>query len=87
MADAESGTQEVSRGLAVSEVENVCNQIDVALASAFVCLDFLQEATTGVAHVAVVDAEAALRRVNAAVEALRRGCVRAAADEKRARTG
>ncbi len=87
MADAESGTQEASRGLLVTEVEDACNQIDVALAAAFVCLDFLQEATTGVAHVAVSDAEAALRRVNATIDTLRRSCARATTDDKRTRVG
>ena len=87
MADVESGTQEVSRALPVAEVESACNQIDLALAAALVCLEFLREQTTGVSHVAVNDAGAALQRVNAAVEALRRGVSRAATDDKRSRTG
>ena len=87
MADVESGTQEVSRNPLAGEVETACNQIDLALASALVCLDFLGENTTGVSHVAVTDAEAALRRVDAVVETLRRAVARPSADEKRSGTG
>jgi hypothetical protein len=87
MTDVESGTQEVSRALPVAEVEGACNQIDLALAAALVCLDFLRELTTGVSHVAVNDAGAALQRVNAAVEGLRRSCARASTDDHRSRTG
>jgi hypothetical protein len=79
MADVESGTQEVSRNPLAGEIENACNQIDLALASALVCLNFLGENTTGVSHVAVSDAEAALQRVDAVVEVLRRALARTAA--------
>jgi hypothetical protein len=79
MADVESGTQEVSRHALAGEIEAACNQIDLALASALVCLSFLGENTTGVSHVAVSDAEAALQRVDAVVETLRRALQRTAA--------
>jgi hypothetical protein len=87
MADVESGTQEVSRVLPAAEVESACNQIDLALAAAFVCLEFLREQTSGVAHVAVNDAAAALERVNSAVDGLRASCARATSDDGRSRTG
>ena len=87
MADVESGTQEVSRSALAGEVESACNQIDLALASALVCLNFLGENTTGVSHVAVTDAEAALRRVDAVIEGLRRTIGRVGTDEKRSGTG
>jgi hypothetical protein len=76
MGNVESGTHAVSRGTIVAEVESGCAEIELAVAEAGVCLQFLGEFTTGVSHVAVKDAVAALDRVSVVIEALRRDFTR-----------
>ncbi len=78
MADVESGTHAISRGLSVLEVEQACDDADVALAEAAACLDFLSQlgAEDQDSARALVDARIAVVRVSAAVAALRTGCER-----------
>jgi hypothetical protein len=79
MADVESGTYVVSRELSVVEVEEVCSEVDIALAEALACLDFLGHLSTGDSGRAVLDAHVALVRVADAIEGLKTSCARAAA--------
>jgi hypothetical protein len=78
MVDAESGTHEVSRGLSVLQVEEACGDVDVALAEATACLDFLGQIAIDDADStrAVTEARVALVRISAAIEALRSSCTR-----------
>jgi hypothetical protein len=78
MADVESGTHKISRGLSVLEVEGACGDVDIALAEALACLDFLAQLATGDSGRAVVDAQVALLRIAAAVGELKISCERAA---------
>ena len=77
MEDAESGTHRVARGPSVLEVEWACGEADIALAEALACLDFLAPLATGDPGRAVVDAQAALVRVAAAIGELKVCCERA----------
>jgi hypothetical protein len=76
MVDAESGTHEVSRGVSVLQVEEACGEVDVALAEAAACLDFLGQVALDHddSARAVTDARIALVRVSAAIESLRSRC-------------
>jgi hypothetical protein len=78
MVDFESGTHEVSRGLSVLQVEEACSEVDVALAEAAACLDFLGRLALDDddSARAVTDARIALVGVSAAIETLRAGCER-----------
>lgn len=74
MVDFESGTHEVARQVSVLEVEQTCDEADVALAEAAACLDFLAEIPSNDddANRAVVDAQVAIARVTAAIATLRK---------------
>jgi hypothetical protein len=78
MVDAESGTHEVSRGLSVLQIEEACSEMDVSLAEAAACLDFLGRVALedDDSERAVADARIALVRITDAIERLRTGCMR-----------
>ena len=78
MVDAESGTHEVSRGVSVLQVEEACSEVNVALAEAAACLDFLGLAALDDddSSRAISDARIALVRITDAIETLRFGCQR-----------
>jgi hypothetical protein len=82
-----SGTFPVARGPATLDVERACNEVDLALAEAAVCLDFLAEVTSGESEWAVSDAQIALQRIGASVDRLRETCARATTRAARASSG
>jgi hypothetical protein len=84
MANVESGTYEVSRGLSALELEEACKEVERALAEAVACLYFLAELTTGEPANAVSDAHLALLRIRNVVDGLREGYPHAARSESQA---
>ena len=72
-----SGTHQATTAVSAAQVEGACSEVDLVVAQASLCLEFLFQVTDGEAWKAVADAQRSLDRIHRIVDELAKRCARA----------